>query len=1132
MMSDQTNQDKRRIGVFVCRCGGNISDTVDVDQLVKYGKDLDNVEFSMWNSFTCSAEGQGRIKEKIKEHDLDSVIIGSCTPRQYEDLFRETIEEAGLNPYMLEVVNLREQCAYPHQEEPEKATAKADVLVKAAVEKTRRLEPLETKKIEVSREIAVIGAGIAGMHAASTLTKLGHKVHLIERETTVGGNMALVVKTFPTDDCAMCTISPKMDEMTKNKKINLLTNSEVVDVKKVREGLKITVRRNPRFLDEETCTGCGKCTENCPAGLYNEYNMGLEGDRKAIWKPYPAAVPNKYILSRRGAPPCRDVCPVDQNAQGYVALVAAGKIREAYDVIRRDNPLPSVCGRVCNHICEEACSRADDGGAVSIRALKAFVMEHEVNAEERLPELPEPKPFKVAIVGGGPSGLACAHDLALHGISATVFEASDEAGGVLSLSLPRYRLPQAILNKDIDFIRKLGVDIQTGQRVDGARLKALMAEYDAVYLAIGLTRDKSLRLPGHDAKGVLLGGEFLDAVKRGRPEDVGDNVLVIGGGNVAFDVARSAVRLGAKVELMCLEAADEMPALPDEVIEGREEGITIHNRRSPQHFVVADGRVTGVATLGVTGIEFDDLGRLMPVTTPGTESVIEADTVVFAIGQGPDVDPLKEVGVALNERGLVQVDGDSLRTNIDKLYAGGDAASGPTTVVAAMGMGRKAARLISKDLGHAIEDIDVFGELEPVDAATSIELGHKAGHKTLPRKMPAHAAPEDRIKNFDIMEEPFEEAEAIAEAARCLQCGGCADCRVCESVCEAEAIRYEQKEELIDIVVGGVMVTTGFKDYDPSKLEYGYGKFPNVVTQYQLARMMDPTGPTVGKVVRPSDGLEAKRIVMLQCVGSRGDAQGNKDMHAYCSRVCCMVALKHAGLIKKSFVPDAEITMCYIDIRAFGKGYEEYYDKVKSKGVRFLRGMPAKVRQDPDSKELLIDVEDQHSGRRVKLRADMVVLSTATEPAEGVEDLRRMLSISKDESGFIREFHPKIRPTDSTVKNIMVAGSAQGPKDITDTISQAGAAAASLAGYIGDGFITLNPLVAHVDADQCRACGRCEEHCEFQAPKVGPDLAAEVEEALCEGCGKCAAICPTGAIKVFGAHDDQIESMMEALRNL
>jgi heterodisulfide reductase subunit A len=1147
--------EKKRIGIFLCRCGGNISDVVDVEKICDIGRDIPGVEFTMWNSFTCSAEGQARIREQIKEKSLDGVVIGSCTPRQYEELFRGTLAEAGLNPYVLEIVNLREQCAYPHHDTPDAATDKAELLVRAAVEKARRLQELTVRKAKISTEVAVIGAGIAGIHASSMLAKLGYTVHLIERESTVGGNMARVVKTFPTDDCAMCTLSPRMDEMTKNKKINLLTCTEVKDIKKASEGLRLTLRRKTRYVDEETCTGCGKCMENCPVSVFNEYNLGLESTRRAIFKPFPAAVPNKYMLTKRGVPPCRDACPVHQNAQGYVTLVAAGKYREAYEVIRRDNPLPSVCGRVCSHHCEDKCSRGSDGGAISIRAIKAFVMEHPDNAVDRPPALPPPKPFKVAIVGGGPSGLACAHDLALHGIQATVYEANDEAGGVLALTLPRYRLPWESVQRDLDYIRSLGVSIQTGQRIDGERLKMLLAQNDAVYMAIGLMKDRFLRLAGHDAAGVLLGGRFLEAARKGKVEGLGKRMLIIGGGNVAFDVARSAVRLSGvepdrgemaldvarsavrlgveKVEMMCLESADEMPALPEEIHEGIEEGLRIHNRRSPQAFRVKDGRIVGVETMAVERIDIDENGRLKPVLIPGSEKFLEADTVIFAIGQGPEVESLKAVGFEVDERGFIQADPETGRTSVQKLYAGGDAVTGPSTIVTAMSRGKRAARAIARDLGDPIDDLNVFRNFEPeqpVPVPEAIELGHKAGHQTLPRRMPTVVPAQERIRNFEAIEHPFTEEDARAEAARCLQCGGCCDCRICESVCEAKSIHYDWKDEDQEIVVGGVIVATGFKDFDPGRLDYGYNRYSNVVTQFQLARMLDPIGPTDGKVVRPSDGEPAKRIVMVQCVGSRSDVQG-KDGHTYCSRVCCMVSLKHAGLIKKSFIPDAEITICYIDIRAFGKGYEEYYDRVKGKGVRFVKGLPARVRQDDTTQDLLVDVEDQLSARRINLRADLVVLATATEPADGVHDLMRMLGVSKDEYGFIREFHPKIRPTDTSVKNVMVAGTAQGPKDITDTIAQAGNAAASMAGYIGDGFITLNPLVAHVDVDRCRACGRCEQHCEFQAVKVGPELHAGVEDALCEGCGKCSVICPTGAISVYSAHDDQLESMLEALRN-
>jgi len=1133
-LSNINAHNKRRIGCFLCRCGGNISDVIDLDQLKQFAEQLDEIEVVEINSFTCSAEGQANIQACIEKQNLDGVMIGACTPRQYEEMFRETIQEVGINPYTLEIINLREQCSYPHFHEPEKALHKAKLLVRGAAEKTRRLIPLSQSSIRISTDTAVIGAGIAGIHAASTLAALGHKVHLIEKQASVGGNMARVVKIFPTDDCALCTLSPRMDEVNKNRNINLLTHTEIEHIGKLPEGLAIRVRKKPRYVIADACTGCGKCTDVCPVDVYNDFNLGLRSSRKAAYRPSPSAVPNIYLLDKRGIPPCREGCPVFQNPQGYAALIASGQYQQALELIRRDNPLPSVCGRVCPHPCEDQCSRVLAGGPLAIAALKRFVMEHPQNAADpQIGDIAKVPAKKIAVIGGGPSGLACAHDLALAGIEVTVFEAAERAGGVPAISLPDYRLPADILQKDIDYIEKLGVTIKTGSRVSSAALQQYLREYDAVFVAIGLHKDKVLSVPGQDLTGVLKGGEYLRNTKLRQPVEAGDKIVVIGGGNVAMDVARTALRSGAEVQLICLETDEEMPAIRSEIQQALEEGVVMHHRASPKQFIEKNGRVGGVEYRTVTRIDFDELGRIKPVIMERSETTLEADTVIFAIGQEPEgADLFEGLDVEFTPFGTLATDPTTLLSSVPRLYAGGDAVTGPSTIVAAMAYGKKAARSIAAAIGHPIEDLDVYPDLQGISMDLGWELGQKAGASWEKRTSIPMLPMSDRQSSFTAVEQTMSEAQAIAEAKRCLQCGGCSDCRLCQNACEANAIQYDQQAEVEELIVGGLVVATGFKDYDPTKLLYGYDRYDNVITQFQLARMLDPMGPTDGQVQRPSDGRTARKIVMVQCVGSRGDAQGNQDMHAYCSRVCCMVALKHAGLIKKSFVTDAQIYICYIDIRAFGKGYEEYYERTRNQGIHFIRGLPGRVTENASSDNLLVTVDDQLTGSLLNIEADLVVLSTAMEPADDVDSLIKQLGIQKDESGFIKEFHPKIRPTDTSIKNVMIAGTAQGPKDITDSISQAGSAAASLSGYIGDGEVALNPQTAYVLEDRCRACGRCEEACEFSAVQVAEGaLWAVVEAAMCEGCGKCTAICPTGAIAVHSAEVEQIGAMISGYRN-
>jgi heterodisulfide reductase subunit A len=278
-------------------------------------------------------------------------------------------------------------------------------------------------------------------------------------------------------------------------------------------------------------------------------------------------------------------------------------------------------------------------------------------------------------------------------------------------------------------------------------------------------------------------------------------------------------------------------------------------------------------------------------------------------------------------------------------------------------------------------------------------------------------------------------------------------CKACERVCQAGAIQHAQTEERVKFQVGAILIATGFKEYDPSvKQNLGFRRYPNVITQLQLARMIDPNGPTEGKVLRPSDSKAPHEIVMVQCVGSRDDQSTG---HPYCSRVCCMFAVKNANLIKHGIIDDARITICYMDIRAFGKGYEEYYKRAQSAGIRLLRGRVAEIRQERNN-DLVVRVEDTLAQKVVELPADLVVLAAATEPAEGIQDLARILGIELDEHGFVKERGPKLRPCDTSRDGIFVCGSAQAPQDIPDGVAQASGAAGRIERLLSQDLIEVS----------------------------------------------------------------------------
>ncbi len=630
-----------RVAVFVCHCGKNIAGEVDVSEVVDYASTLPGVVVAKENKYLCSSSGQKMIKETLAECDANAVVIAACSPRMHENLFRNCIEEAGLNPYMLEMANIREHCSWVHK--GREATEKAKALVRMAVAKARYLEPLEKKRISLKKSVLVIGGGVTGIQCSLDLASMGFKVYLVERQPSIGGNMAKLDKTFPTLDCSICILGPKMVEAYRHENIEVITYAEVESVEGYVGNFKVKIRKKARFVTE-ACTGCGVCSEYCPVEVEDEFNCGLS-NRKAIYIPFPQSVPLRYTI--------------DPNA--------------------------------------------------------------------------------------------------------------------------------------------------------------------------------------------------------------------------------------------------------------------------------------------------------------------------------------------------------------------------------------------------------------------------------------------------------------------CIGCG------ICEEVCLPSAIDYEQRDEIVEIEVGAIVVATGYDLFDVSKLpEYGY-HYDNVITSMEFERLINASGPTGGRVLT-KEGKKPKKVAFIQCVGSRGE---RGEMRKYCSGVCCMYSIKHAIQLKEK---DPEIDVCifYMDIRTVGKGYEEFYWRAREMGVRFVRGRPAKVEKN---EKLIVVAEDTLTGKIKREEFDMVVLAPAMIPAKGSEELRKKLGIASDSNGFFMEAHAKLRPVDTPIAGIFIAGCAHSPKDIPSSVAQGSAAASRVATLLSKGVIEVDPITAYVIPELCFGCGICREICDFNA--IDMSWGKAYVRPNCTGCGGCVSACPTGALQMGCFTDKQITAQIE-----
>ncbi|HUV52070.1 MAG TPA: CoB-CoM heterodisulfide reductase HdrA2 [Dehalococcoidia bacterium] len=647
-----------RIGVFVCDCGLNIAGSVDTEVVRKFAENLPNVVVSVRNRYTCADPGQEEIKKHIQEHRLNRVVVASCTPRLHEPTFRNCIAQAGLNPYVLEMASIREHASWVHLYDRQAATEKAKDIVKIAVARARLLQPQQEMVIPVTDAALVIGGGVAGIQAALDLADSGHKVYLVEEQPSIGGIMAQLDKTFPTMDCSICILGPKMMDVGRHPRIELLSYSTVESVSGYVGNFKVRIRRKARFVDETKCTACGKCSEVCPVVLPDEFEQGFSS-RKAAHIPFPQAVPSAYLID----------------------------------------------------------------------------MKH--------------------CLGNNP--IACAK---------------------------------------------------------------------------------------------------------------------------------------------CLDA------------------------------------------------------------------------------------------------------------------------------------------------------------------------------------------------------------------------------------CEKHCIDLNMQDKTVELDIGTIIVATGMGAYDPTPLdEYGYTRFDNVITSMEFERLICGGGPTDGHLVRPSDRKTPKRIGFIQCVGSRTLNRGNP----YCSNICCMNTIKDSLLIKEHY-PDAEIYVFYMDIRAFGKGFEDLFRRSKELGVHYIRGMPGDVSEDPKTGNLRVKVENTTASRIEEYELDMVVLSVGLEPRGHLKQLTTILNLSQTSDGFVMEAHPKLRPVDAPTPGIFFAGCVEAPKDIKDSVTQAGAAAARSSIILNSSSLTSEAIKAIVDLTKCNSCGVCAKVCPYGAIKVDvkAKTGAQITAAACTGCGTCAAECKFDAITMQHFSDAQIIAMIDA----
>ncbi len=815
--------------------------------------------------------------------------------------------------------------------------------------------------------------------------------------------------------------------------IELLTNTDILELNGDQGNFIAKIRENPRFVDPAKCTSCGECSGVCPVDVPDEHNQGLN-NRKAIFKKYEQAIPGAFGISKRSTAPCKATCPAHVSIQGFIALMARGQYREALKLFKEEHPFPGACGRVCHHPCEAECTRRDVEEPLAIQHLHRFLSDVDLqNDVPYIPEINEKREEKIAVVGSGPAGLTVAYYLTQKGYQVIVFEKLPVKGGMMAVGIPEYRLPRKELEKEIAIIEKMGVEIKTNVEFGkDITLESLKQDgFSALFIAAGLHGSRKLNVEGENLDQIIKGVSFLKDASLGKTEKLSGQVVVIGGGNVAVDVALTATRLGAdKVTMICLEARDEMPAWDYEIKEALEENVEIINSLGPARFIGEDGRVAKAEFKKCISV-FDDQGRFNPVYDENDITAIDADHVIVAIGQMGKFDLFEKQSIAITKRGGIAADSLTFQTPVPWVFAGGDAVYGPKSVVDAIACGKEAAESIHRFItGQDLrENREKTFEFERPDVS---------GQTEKKRVVPLKLSVEQRKGNFNEITSALTEDQIKEESLRCLSCGICSECYQCVDACLAEAIDHSQTAVTRDIKIGSVILAMGSKPYDPSELDdaYMYKRSPNVMTSLEFERILSAGGPTMGHLERPFDGKEPEKIAWLQCIGSRDT---NRCGNGYCSSVCCMYAIKDAMIAKEHSEKELDCAIFNMDIRSFGKDYEKYYLRAKTEDkVRFIKSRVHSVVENRETGDLILNYVSEN-GIMEQEEFDMVILSVGLEIPKSTVELAERIGVKLNRYNFAET--TCFSPLETSRSGVFVSGVLQSPKDIPTSVTEASGAA-------------------------------------------------------------------------------------------